>query len=222
MPAGLAALGLDPPRPVIVLVGGAGGLDDDAGANLRRLFSDGLVATAVRAGAVAVDGGTRSGVMRLLGEAHHAAGARTPLVGVAAVGTVVIPDMPQPSEDAAPLEPHHTHFVLVPGDEWGAEAPWISDVATALASGVPSVTVLVNGGEIAYDDIARSIDAGRPVLTVAGTGRTADQLAAALRGEDADPRAVTLARSGMVRAVPLDDPRAVGQMLAGLLDAGAP
>jgi hypothetical protein len=218
--AGLAALDLHPPRRVVVLVGGAGGLDERDAERLRTLFVDGLITTVVRCGAVAIDGGTLSGVMRLLGEAHNAAAARTPLVGVAAAGTVVIPGTPPPSDDAAQLEPHHTHFMIVPGDEWGAEAPWIADVATALAGEMPSVTVLINGGEIAYDDVERSISAQRPVLTVAGSGRTADQLAATLRGDAADPRAVSLAGSGTVEAVPLDDPTAVGRTLASLLEAG--
>lgn len=217
VPAGLAALGLHGSRPVIVLVGGAGGLDDGDADRLGSLFVDGLISTAIRCGAAAVDGGTMSGVMRLLGEAHHAAAAATPLVGVAAVGTIIIPGDPAPDAEAAALEPHHTHFVLVPGDEWGAEAAWIADVAAAVASGMPSVTVLVNGGEIAYDDVERSIAAGRPVITLAGSGRTADQLAAALRGGAADPRARSLAASGLVGAVPMDDVAYVSRTLTALL-----
>jgi hypothetical protein len=205
---------------VVVLVGGAGGLDERDAERLRALFADGLITTAVRCGAVAIDGGTLSGVMRLLGEAHHAAAAHTPLVGVAAAGTVVIPGTPPPGDDAAQLEPHHTHFILVPGAEWGAEAPWIAEVATVLAGDMPSATVLINGGEIAYDDVERSIGADRPVLTVAGSGRTADQLAAAVRGAAADPRAVSLAGSGTVRVAPWDDPTAVGRTLASLLETG--
>jgi SLOG in TRPM, prokaryote len=219
IPAGVAALGLHGSRPVIVLVGGAGGLDDRDAERLRTLFADGLVSTAVRCGAAAIDGGTLSGVMRLLGEAHHAAAAGTPLVGVAAAGTVAVPGDPPPDTEAAPLEPHHTHFVLVPGDEWGAEAVWIADVAAAVAGGMPSVTVLVNGGEIAYDDVERSTAAGRPVITLAGSGRTADQLAAALRGDEADPRARSLAATGLVHAAPVDDPAGVSRTLAAVLES---
>lgn len=203
---------------MIVLVGGAGGLDEQDAERLRTLVADGLVRTAIRCGAVAVDGGTLSGVMRLLGEAHHAAAAGTPLIGVAAAGTVVVPGEPPPSSEVAPLEPHHTHFVLVPGDEWGAEAAWIADVAATIAGGKPSVTVLVNGGEIAYDDVERSAAAGRPVITLAGSGRTADQLAAALRGEEADLRAQSLAATGVVHAVPMHDPTELSRTLAALLD----
>ena len=168
-----------------MLVGGAGGLDDSDADRLRAFFSNGLVRTALRFNAAAIDGGTLSGVMRLLGEAHRAADAATPLIGVAATGTVALPGEPSPNADAAPLEPRHTHFVLVPGKEWGAESPWIARIATVLAGTQPSVTVLVNGGEIVYHDVARSIDAGRPVVTVAGSGRT----------PGCDPRTLTTPRA---------------------------
>ena len=103
-----------------------------------------------RLGLVAIDGGTGSGVMRLFGEVRSDADLDFPLVGVAAVGTVTLPGSQLPQEDAAALDPDHSHFLLVPGDEWGAEAGWIARVATVLAGDAPSATVLINGGEIAY------------------------------------------------------------------------
>ena len=101
----------------------------------------------------------------------------------------------------APLDSGHTHFVLVPGSTWGEEAPWIARVAGAVAGGRPSVTVLVNGGEIAWTDVAESLRARRLVLAVAGTGRTADALAEATAGRPSDPRAARLVATGLVEAV---------------------
>jgi hypothetical protein len=40
-------------------------------------------------------------------------------------------------------------LVLVPGLDWGDEARWLVRLASALADGAPSVTVLVNGGDVA-------------------------------------------------------------------------
>jgi hypothetical protein len=222
LPAALAALRLQPPRPVVVIVGGAGGLKTADLDRLRPLFESGLAPVIARLGAVAIDGGTWSGVMRLLGEARSAAGGGFPLVGVAAVGTVTLPGGRPPQDDAAELDPDHSHFILVPGDDWGAEAGWIAQVATALAGDRPSATVVVNGGEIAYADAGRSLDAGRPVLTVAGSGRTADELAAALQGEPADERAVALAKSDLVKAVSAGDPRGLARTLAAALAEPAP
>jgi hypothetical protein len=217
LPAALTALGLQAPRPVVVLVGGAGGLDRADLDRLRPLFGTGLVPVVTRLRAAAIDGGTWSGVMRLLGEARSSAGADFPLIGVAAAGTVTLPSGQPPRDDAAPLDHNHTHFVLVPGDEWGAEASWIVEVAINLADGAPSVTVVVNGGEIAYSDVERSLDAGRPVITIAGSGRTADQLATAVESGAADERAVALVKSGMVQAVPADDPARLASVLTAIV-----
>jgi hypothetical protein len=228
LPDALAALGLASPRPVMVLVGGAGSLSlaGEAASPLRELFHV-LAEVAGAAGAAVVDGGTDAGVMAFMGQAHAEIGATFPLLGVAAEGTVDLPPPPllvgegtedltpppllrgEGTEDLTPppllrgeghidlppspllrgegkggrggrgevLEPHHTHFLLVPGDRWGDESPWIARVATLLAGEAPSVTVLVHGGEISRQDVAHSLAAGRPVLVIAGTGRLADELA---------------------------------------------
>jgi hypothetical protein len=82
--------------------------------------------------------------------------------------------------------------------------------------------VVVNGGDIAYEDVRRSVEARRPVLAVAGSGRTADQLVAALGGHPADERATALAGSGLLRAVPGADPAEMRRLLAVVLQgAGA-
>lgn len=214
LPAALSALGLAQPRPAVTVVGGAGGLDETGLDTLRSIFLSGIVPVLQRYNAAAVDGGTLSGVMRLIGEARAQLGASFPLVGVAAAGTVRLPDKPAPPGVETVLEPHHTHFIIVPGDEWGTESPWIAETTSVLAGGRPSVTVLINGGEIAYADVERSVQAGRRVVVVAGSGRTADAIAGALVGEISDERAERLAATGLVDTVPLDDPAA----LAALLD----
>ena len=217
MPIALTALGLHGPRPVVVLVGGAGGLDAGDRDKLRPLFEQALVPVAEGFGAFVVDGGTDAGVMHLIGRARSDAGATFSLVGVAAAGTVSFPGVRPERADAAPLDAHHTHFVLVPGAEWGAESPWIAQVGTELAGGLPSATVLVNGGEIAYADADCSLSVGRPVLTVVGSGRTAEELASAVRGAPADQRAVRLAASGLVRTVDGVEPGTLGRALAAML-----
>jgi SLOG in TRPM, prokaryote len=215
LPAAVHALGLITPRPAVVIVGGASGLDQTYIDRLERTFASGIVPVLERQQAVAIDGGTDSGVMRLGGEVRASLGASYPLVGVAAIGTVRIPGRLSPTDDAAALEPHHSHFVLVPGDSWGAEVPWIARTASAVARGSPTVTVLMNGGRIAFDDVEHSVRADRQVIVVAGSGRTADALAGALDGRSSDQRERALAASGLISAVPIDAPA----VLADLLDA---
>jgi hypothetical protein len=215
----LPAIGLHGSRPTIVLVGGASGLSDSYLDSLRQLFVERLAPLAEKSGAYVVDGGTDSGVMRLMGQARYAINGTFPLIGVAAIGTIILPNIKNSFADAAPLEPHHSHFVLVPGIAWGDESPWMAQVANVLADGAPSVTILVNGGKIALLDVRYSIVADRPVVVVDGSGRTADLLAAALRGETIDVKALELAESGKLTAVDLSNgfspvARAIAQMLS--------
>jgi len=214
---GLIAVGLHPPRPTVVVVGGAAGLDPATRESLRPLFISGMVPVLERLGGVGVDGGTRAGVMSLFGEARTQVDASFPLVGVVAAGTVHFPETPGPEHGKAELECNHTHFVVVPGADWGAESPWIAQTATILADSASSVTVLLNGGEIAYADVARSVEAGRVVIVVAGTGRTADVIASALSGERVDERASVLAQSGLVHSVRADDPATLASLLESVL-----
>lgn len=190
-------------RPTLVLVGGASGIGDADKDRLQKLFTEEIAPLAQELGVAVVDGGTDAGIMRFMGQARTQRGGTFPLIGVAALGTVILPDAPAPSADAAPLEPNHTHFILVPGLNWGDESPWIAQIASVLSQGFSSVTIVVNGGEITFRDVSYSVEADRPVVTLDGTGRTADKLAAALRGEATDSRAKQLAASGKMQAIAL-------------------
>jgi hypothetical protein len=109
------------------------------------------------------------------------------------------------SEDRFPLEAHHSHFVLVPGQNWGDESKSLADVGTAIAATHPSLTILLNGGNIAKQDIAHSLEAGRPVLVLSGTGRYADELAT-------DPP-----ESELIHIVPASDYEVVTSRVYGTL-----
>jgi SLOG in TRPM, prokaryote len=219
VPPALDALGLGSPRPVIVLVGGAGALSDSAFARLRPLFDEALLPVAGRLHATVVDGGTRSGVMRALGESRARSGEAVVLVGVAVARTVRLDDGTPPVPDAADLDPHHTHFVLVPGTHWGDESPWLARVARTLSGSLPSVTVLVNGGEVAVDDAVESMTAERPLIVIDGSGRAADDLAAALGSPSLDERLSAVAASGLVTVVALDRPAALAAALTSALSS---
>ena len=189
---------------VLVVIGGASKLSVEDFARVRLLFVKVLAPLAEKWGAFVVDGGTDVGVMRLMGQARAELGATFPLIGVSPVGLAVLPNQVVFAEKAAPLEPHHTHFVLVPGSTWGDESSWIADIASELADGAPSVTVLINGGEVTWQDALQNIQAGRSLVVIEGSGRTADLLAAVLRGEAIDERAETLVASGLVQAIDLE------------------
>lgn len=211
-------LGLSNKLPTLVLVGGASGISEADMTHLQRLFVEEIAPIAQELRVAVVDGGTDAGIMRLIGQARTKIGATFPLIGVAAYGTVILPDAPPPSSEAAPLESNHTHFVLVPGSNWGDESPWLARLASVLSEGFPSVTLVINGGEITFQDVSQSLQADRPVIALDGSGRTADKLAAALRGEATDNRAKQLTASGQVQAINLSKhPTRVAQVIKRIL-----
>jgi hypothetical protein len=202
-------------RAAIVVVGGAGGMSTGEVRRLAPLFDDVIAPLAQRLGVTVIDGGSDTGVMRLMGSARGHGDWKFPLIGV------IVDELANYSgasdEEAAELEPNHTHFVLVPGSDWGEEAPWLAQLATVVAGPEESATVLVNGGDIALADVRHSIDAGRPVVVLAGSGRTADALAATVRGDQTDPSMTELAESGLVHAVDAHDRNAFAWLLDDLL-----
>ena len=175
-----ADIGLDRDRPVLAVAGTTNDLEPDR-AEMLFPFMLAAVGAAARSGAVIVTGGTDSGVFHMLGLALAAAPERPPaVIGVAPAA--LIADGAVPGADGrTPIDPQLTALVRTPGDTWGDESAWLSDVASVLSNGYPSVTLLLNGGEIAYTDVRHSLAAGRPVVVVRGSGRTADAIAAAAR-----------------------------------------
>jgi TRPM family ion channel len=208
-------LGLVQLEASLVLVGGADGMDERELDTLRPLFAV-IAASAVHSGAAVIDGGTDTGVMQLMGRARAETGAEFPLVGVLVTDLAAVPGEDAAAE-AATLEPHHTHFLLVPGTSWGDEGPWLARLADMVAVGSGAVTVVVNGGEQTWRDVENSIVANRPVFVIDGSGRTADSLAAALRGDGTDPRATRLGASGLLRVADLTNLASVRRLLGEYL-----
>ncbi|HIK04833.1 MAG TPA: hypothetical protein IGS40_08965 [Trichormus sp. M33_DOE_039] len=223
LPQAVATMGLQMARPTLVIVGGASKMCAADFLQIQRLFMEVLAPIAENLGAYVVDGGTDAGVMRLMGEARTEIGAKFALIGVAPASKVALPNCLEPPADSTPLEPNHNYFVLVPGSNWGDESPWLAALATVLANGAPSLTILINGGEITFQDALQNVNAERLVIVLAGSGRTADILANALHGESSDQRAIELAKSGIVHYIELssfqESFEQLAQMIKGLLSA---
>src|SRR5204862_2521449 len=74
------------------------------------------------------------------------------------------------------LDPNHSHFVLVDGNEWGSETETLFELAAAF--NVPVLAILVNGGAIAKEELLQSVRRSWPVIVIEGSGRLADEVAA--------------------------------------------
>lgn len=204
----LSDFGLHEPRPVMVVIGGASQISEADLARLQSLFVDVLAPLAEELGIFVIDGGTDAGVMRLMGYARAITGSHFPLIGVAPVGLVSMPNAPILNPETTPLEPNHSHFMLVPGSNWGDESPWLARIASMLADGAPSVTVLINGGAIALIDVEENVKAGRPIVVIEGSGRLADEIATAVRHSEHEVReSVSLIlKNGQISLFDLSEP----------------
>ena len=219
----LKSLGIAQPHALIMVFGGAKGLDDSRKARLTELFAGAVAPAAAELGALVIDGGTQSGVMAMMGEALARDGRESQLLGIEPTGKVTFPGGPTHAnvKDGAPLEPNHTHFVLVETDEWGGETSIMFKLAEAL--NVAVATMLINGGQIAENEASRTVRNGWPLLVIEGSGRFADELSAAVRDARLDTSATIkeITRSGRVRLFSIDEP-ALGlkSQLQQILSAG--
>ena len=136
----------------------------------------------VKHGVTVVDGGTESGVMKLMGEALGQAGRKvTPHIGVLPAHAAVADDGTK-AEDI--LDPNHSNFVLVEGDAWGSEVEQMYRLADYLSQQVPSLALLVNGGQVALQEVELNIRQGREIVVLVGSGRLADDIAQALHNPE--------------------------------------
>jgi TRPM family ion channel len=202
------ALEIPSPRAVILLFGGAAGLDDSRKAHLATLFAKGVTPVAGELGALIIDGGTQSGVMAMMGEAVTANPGTCQLLGIAPKGKIAHPEVSaaSPVSDGTPLEPNHSYFVLVESNEWGGETTTMLELARAFKA--PTVAILVNGGVIAADEALQGVRNGWPLLVFEGSGRFADELSAAIRdGQSAKSAEVNeIVSSGRLALFPVDGP----------------
>jgi hypothetical protein len=177
IPEALAQLEIPHPKPVVVLVGGAGGIGFWDRFPMRKAIR--IVARlAEETQSVVVDGGTQAGIMTEIGKQRKQNKFSFPLIGV------VFDSLLMQKEPKSILDPNHTHFFLIPGEEWGDESAWISKIATAIAGDQKSITILVNGGNISRTDVQYSVLENRPAFVMRGTGRMADRITL---GEDITP-----------------------------------
>jgi hypothetical protein len=165
----LIELEITHPKPVIVLVGGAGGIGWWDKFPMRKAVKI-IARLAEETRAVVVDGGTQAGIMTEIGKQRKKNKFSFPLIGV------VFDSLIMKKEPGSILDPNHTHFFLIPGNHWGDESAWISKIATQIAGAKKSITILVNGGQISRSDVGYSVMEDRPTFVMRGTGRMADEI----------------------------------------------
>jgi hypothetical protein len=204
----LAALDIQRPDALIVISGGAGNLEASFMEQLARLFCDGIAPAALPLRAMIIDGGTHAGVMAMMGQGVAKLGGKPTLLGVAPGGRITYPGDPkhERAEKATQLDPHHSHFVLVQSDEWGGETETMFSLAQELARDSAVMTILVNGGAIAQNEVLQTVRRGWPLLVIEGSGRLADEIAGLWHGQDhngADEKTREIIATGHISLFPL-------------------
>jgi TRPM family ion channel len=196
-------------RPVIVLIGGHIFPEQ---VNITNQAIDVIAKAAEMLDAAVICGGTDIGVISAIGRARGRSGLQFPLIGIAPEGSVTWPEGPRGGNllptggERELLEPHHSHFILVPGNQFGDETKWISRAATMIATGrYKSVAVLVNGGKVSQMDVDESLAADRPLVVLSGTGRLADEIAS------------QTIRNSLIKVIPAHNRKLLGETLRTLL-----
>jgi hypothetical protein len=175
----LQALDIQQPKALLIVVGGAKNMDGGMKDGLYLLFSKGIAATAAEMDAMIIDGGTKAGVMEMMGLGVAEQERQTVLLGIAPEAKVDYQIQPatEAGNGKTQLDPNHSHFVLVRGSNWGDETETMFGLAEELAQRVPVVTVLAGGGDIAKQEVLQSVRHGWPVVVLTGSDQLADAIA---------------------------------------------
>ena len=181
----LAALKIEGEKAVLLVIGGADDVDAGAKSKLTQLFGRGIARAAANVIAVVIDGGTKAGVMEMMGQGIADRGFKSPLVGVAPLGLVSYPG--SDGSGKTPLDPNHSHFVLVPGDAWGSETSTIFQLVAELRNKVPAVALLAGGGDTTRNEALQAVRQNLPIIVVEGSGGFADEVAAAWKARQTVP-----------------------------------
>lgn len=198
------ALQLKGRHTVFLLLGGADGLAAELKPRLIQLFGRGIARAVIGVNAVVVDGGTKAGIMEMMGQGVADRGFKTPLIGVAPRSLVTYPG--GNGAGNVPLDPNHSHFVLIDGNSWGSETNTLFKLVNELKGKSPIVAMIVAGGAVTRNEALQSVRQNIPLIIVQGSGGVADEIASAWLARPAlpdDPVMAEIIADGNIELHPL-------------------
>jgi hypothetical protein len=218
---------------VLLLIGGADSIPPNLLAQMTGLFNMGIGHAIEDTHAIVIDGGTKAGVMELIGNMGVSLDNPPPMIGVAPRGAVSLPDGPQ---DRTPLEPHHNKFVLPEGNDFGDETKTLFNLFAALckprptsqpgevaAKGIPGIVILAGGKDISKKELLHAVRGKYPVIVIEGSGGLADTIAAAWEEFDkktpTDPEIAQILDEGNLQFHALSNPvKGITRLIIRLLE----
>lgn len=164
----------------MVIHSGMDNMGQDYQQKLVHFFNEGIAHFANDYNVLVADGGTESGGSQLMGGGRHHIQGKFPLVGVIVTERInphhLSRNKPNTPDNRYQLNPYHSHFIAVEGQEFSAE----SKLLTGLAC-LPNqygIALVVNGGIIVAQEAITHAQNNVPIIVFKGSGRFADELAA--------------------------------------------
>ena len=200
----IEALHLKDPKGVLLLIGAAASVADSLKPKLIQLFGRGIARAVINVNAVIIDGGTKAGVMEMMGQGVADRGFQSDLVGVAPLAVVNYPGSASAGE--TPLDSNHSHFVLVDGDRFGSETGTMQQLVAELKTRIPAVVLLAGGEDVTRNEVLQAVRQNLLLIVVDGSGGVADEVATAWKarpGLPDDPVMAEIIADGRVEIHPL-------------------
>jgi hypothetical protein len=211
----LGALNLPQPSALLILNGGIVKMETRLQTQLDRLLQDGLARAAAEGGVTLLTGGTDAGIFAMLGQGLARWGRTAPCIGVAVAGLV---RWANHSQGEWPLQPDHSHFVLVEGEQWGDETATMYALAEKLSLGCPSLAVFAGGGRVTMAEMEANVRQKRKMILLSGSGRTTDAVLAWKKKSDDDDRLAHIAEKGSIVPFSIEqEPQALRELVHCLL-----
>ena len=217
----IAVLRLPRPRALICLNGGTAEFGETLKMQLRRLLIDGLARVAAENAIMLVTGGSDAGIFSLLGEGLAKWGRRGPCLGVTPSVPVTWPGR---SQGETSLEPHHSHFIVVDGKDWGDETRTMYSVVQALSQNCSSIAVLAGGGDVTLREMRANVEQGREMILIAGSGRSTDAVLDIRAGAPSSDQALQeIASKGRIVRFEIDgSPEQFARLLESRISPASP
>ena len=173
----LPPLGNESSTPCIVLIGDVGNLNDEAYANLREFYLNGILPAASQSDAYIVDNGLATSL---------AVGEQTNKQSTDYCRNLYhIGVSPSATEEKSRF---HTHqIVLSDFKNWDARPSKFAkkkfDFIRRLAGSSRIVSILINEGPSAFEEVLESCRVGIPVISLTNSGPLADEITRAIGAE---------------------------------------
>lgn len=211
----VSALGVASPRAVVVLNGGTTDLEEVLEQQLQYQIVNAVARFAAEEQITLITGGTAAGVFALLSQGLSRWGRTAPCIGVAV--DALTQRLGHPQGDVL-LDPDHSHFVLVDGQQWGDETKVMYALVDELAQHCHSVAVFAGGGQIVIREMLANVVQGRDMILLAGSGRTTDAVLAARINRSSDNDHLMIAQRGKIIQFDIrHDPAALRDLLRATL-----